>query len=452
MLLNQCLFLLFLYACRSFACLYLQRHCRLKHDGDIQIEIKIKGSKDAYQPLALHGTTTMPIAPTTTTIAAVPTSPPTSHNLSMSMDHSSAGTSSGGVEKESLSYLTKISPIKLPVISNDASTKSIGGGGGADQKSKEVANSIEASINAMDVDQRNLLINLLANQTVLTNQNGKILCPPMINLNEFRCNLCSFEALNQANLTQHYQIHLGNEPNLISLIAAGTSANKNAATTIDLDDAITTSKVLNKAFTRTGDSCSSDGNDTHQLQINSKQLQRIVERQILSNGKQNNEKSTTSADKALNREENCPHCPFSTNKSDVLKEHMMCHICVSGRVNLANCNFCDFSIADETLLPDHSRIHFGLIRSKQKPVAFYTSYDNLEITTIDQQNNNNNNNSSNNNSSGGTGGGDNNNDTSHQNPYANVKTLYPKINFDLQYSSDKENKILVDTDTGHIIK
>lgn len=440
--------------CRSFACLYLQRHCRLKHDGDIQIEIKIKGSKDAYQPLALHGTTNMPIAPTTVATAAAaastPTSPLTSsssNNVSMSMD-SSAGTSSGGLEKESLSYLTKISPIKLPVInSNDATTKP-GGGGGVEQKSKEVVNSIEASINAMDADQRNLLINLLANQTVMANQNGKILCPPMmINLNEFRCNLCNFEALNQAHLTQHYQVHLGNEPNLISLIAAGTSTNKNATTTIDLDDAITTSKVLNKAFNRTNDGSSSD-NDLNQIQMHSKQLQKIVERQILSNGKQNNDKTTHAADK-MNRDENCPHCPFSTNKSDVLKEHMMCHICVSGRVNLANCNFCDYSIADETLLPEHSRIHFGLIRSKQKPVAFYTSYDNLEITTIDQQNNNNNNNSNNNNSSSG---GDNNNDTSHQNPYANVKTLYPKINFDLQYSSDKENKILVDTDTGHIIK
>ncbi|XP_055297644.1 uncharacterized protein LOC129566096 isoform X4 [Sitodiplosis mosellana] len=376
------------------------RHCRLKHDGDIQIEIKIKGSNDAYQPLTLHNTTN-----------ATSSSSSTNNAPTVSQDINVAGTSSAStsVEKESLSYLTKQYPIKLPVIS-DANKSA------TDANAKETISG-ESSIQAMDADQRNLLINLLKSNPILCNGNVLALIKSSA---EFRCQLCNFEAPNEAILAQHIQMHLSGENSLISLIARTSDKN----TAIDLDDAIITSKVPNKAFTRDGN------NDADSSK------QRISERQVLSNGKQNDKSSPEKS----NREEKCPHCPFTTSKSDVLKEHMMCHICVSGRVNLANCNFCDYSIADETLLPEHSRIHFGLIKSKQKPVAFYTSYDNLEITTIDQQNNNN------------SGSGDNNNDTTHQNPYANVKTLYPKISFDLQYSSDKENKILVDTDTGHVIK
>lgn len=369
----------------------------------------ITGSNDAYQPLALHNSNSTALATSSTS---------TNASVAASTDNIGASTSSStGIEKESLSYLTKQYPIKLPIISDANKSPS------TDANAKE-SGSIETSLQSLDADQRNLLINLLTKQSILCNGNVLALIKPT----EFRCQLCSFEAPNEVILTQHIQMHLNSDQNLISLIAS--TSNKSA--TIDLDEAIITSKVLNKAFSRSNDGTENDASQS----TNSKQLQKIVERQILSNGKQNDK---TSPEKA-NREEKCPHCPFTTNKSDVMKEHMMCHICESGRVNLANCNFCDFSIADETLLPEHSRIHFGLIKSKQKPVAFYTSYDNLEITTIDRQNNNN------------SSSGDNNNDTSHQNPYANVKTLYPKINFDLQYSSDKENKILVDTDTGHVIK
>lgn len=400
-----------LFSLFLFLIYFLQRHCRLKHDGDIQIEIKIKGSNDAYQPLALHNSNNAASSSTITSSNAP------DDNVA------STSSSSNGIEKESLSYLTKQYPIKLPVINCD-SNKTV-----TDANAKE--NQIQSEP-TMDADQRNLLINLLKNNPILCNENAafKKLALALIKPTEFRCQLCNFDAPNEAILTQHIQMHLTNESNLISLLAANTSGDKNM--TIDLDDAIITNKVPNKAFNRSNENCTDDID-----QIQSSNKQKISERQVLSNGKQN-DKTTPEKSKC---DEKCPHCPFITNKSDVLKEHMMCHICVSGRVNLANCNFCDFSIADETLLPEHSRIHFGLIKSKQKPVAFYTSYDNLEITTIDQQNNNN-----------SSSNGDNNNDTSHQNPYANVKTLYPKINFDLQYSSDKENKILVDTDTGHVIK
>lgn len=393
----------------------------MKHDGDIQIEIKIKGSNDAYQPLALHNSNNASVA--SVSLASTSNAPTIAVAAAAAVQDSvTAGTSSMGVEKESLSYLTKQYPIKLPVMSDANRAAAIAANAADNANAKETISAVTC-VQSMDAEQRNLLINLLTKQSILCN--GNVLA--LIKSAEFRCQLCNFEAPNETILSQHIQMHLGNESSLISLIAS--TSDKSVA--IDLDDAINTNKVPNKGFSR-----SNDGTENDALQSTTKQLQKISERQVLSNGKQNDKSSPEKS----NRDEKCPHCPFMTNKSDVLKEHMMCHICVSGRVNLANCNFCDFSIADETLLPEHSRIHFGLIKSKQKPVAFYTSYDNLEITTIDQQNNN------------SSGGGDNNNDTSHQNPYANVKTLYPKINFDLQYSSDKENKILVDTDTGHVVK
>lgn len=332
---------------------------------------------------------------------------------------------SGNNEMQSLSFLTKQYPIKLPVTSDSLRSPT---NTNNDTSAKEPTPSLnlnDINLQSLDAEQKNLLINLLAKQQILFN--GNILT--MIKSTDIvRCNLCNFEAPNDTILNQHIQLaHLNADSSIIDLIS-GTALQSTAnggggggERSIDLDDAIATNRLPNNKRT-------ADDNNEH----------------VVSRGKAPNERQSTNGKQGERFDEKCPHCPFVTNKSDILKEHMFGHFGVSGQRNAIPCNFCDFSSANDDLATEHNHIHFGLIKAKQKPVAFYTSYDNLEITTIDQQNNNNNNNSNQN--------GNNNNDSSHQNPYASTKTLYPKMGFDLHNSSDKENKIVVDIDTGHIVK
>lgn len=367
----------------------------MKHDGDIRIEIIEKGS-NIYQPLP---TQNAPIISTAVTSIVDAT-----ENIAMK---------SQNTEKEPLTSKTatnKQYPIIIPVIKD------------ANKATGDLDNKKNPSDVRVNIEPRNMIISLLTNAN---NRSTHLVCNPIALVanntqnSDFRCKLCNFEAINEFILSQHVQSHLS------EAISTRASEPQTVATIIDLDDTISINKVPNK------NAASEIVGDTSGLNqtTNSKQILKIQELRNLAN-RSESDRAPLSPDASV-KEEKCPHCPFTTNKSDILKEHMQYHICVSGHVNLVNCDFCDFSIADESMLAEHSKIHFGLIKSKQKSVAFYTSYDNLEITTMDCQNNN---------------------DNQHPNQYA-VKTLYPKINnFDLQYSSDKENKILVDVDTGQILK
>lgn len=344
----------------------------------------------------------------TATTSTPNTSTSTSEQFTPSI---SLATTSNNKEMQSLSFLTKQYPIKLPVTSD--SLKATASDPATQKEPNPLLNINDINLQTLDADQQNLLINLLAKQQILFNGNILTLIKPT---DIVRCSKCNFEAPNDFILSQHIQVaHSNADGNVIDVdlgSVSQTTQNGNARS-IDLDDAIAKNRLPNNK--RNADEM--DGASKH-----------------MTRGKERRQSER------LNRDEKCPHCPF-VGKSDVLKEHMHGHFNVSGQRNAIPCNFCDFSSANDELATEHNHIHFGLIKSKQKPVAFYTSYDNLEITTIDQQNNNNTNQN-----------GNNNNDSSHQNPYANTKTLYPKIGLDLHSSSDKENKILVDIETGHIVK
>lgn len=158
-------------------------------------------------------------------------------------------------------------------------------------------------------------------------------------------------------------------------------------------------------------------------------------------------------------EEKCPHCPFTTRKANVLKEHMCGHICVSGLENLINCDHCDYSVADEPALKQHVRLHFtsaftiqpnngdcstsscdlSLGNGKQrKTVAFFTSYDTLVLSSI---------------CAGGAGSTDSGGNALRTDDLP--KTIFPLTvanGYNMSIgSSDKENKIVVDIGTGETI-
>lgn len=70
--------------------------------------------------------------------------------------------------------------------------------------------------------------------------------------------------------------------------------------------------------------------------------------------------------------EKCPHCPFATGQPDRLKEHMQHHRCVApppaengdggasaATARLLHCDHCDFSAPDERVVRRHVRLHFS---------------------------------------------------------------------------------------------
>lgn len=137
-----------------------------------------------------------------------------------------------------------------------------------------------------------------------------------------------------------------------------------------------------------------------------------------------------------NKFEKCPHCPFSTPRVDILKNHLQFHKCISGYERDYQCQHCDFSINDFSMFNTHNALHFtslqnlltrnsGLLSSSSSNnsnksniatlngtssninnlfsdnnnVAFYTSFKNLEISLIKLISNNLNNNAINNSNS-----------------------------------------------------
>lgn len=380
----------------------LQRHCRLKHDGDIRIEMTEKGSS-VYQPLVSSGG-----APTSTVASTAPAAVVGAASAPKSDVPAAQSSSAKVIRIQSPNELNKVpadpAPQQIPIAQ------------------------------CSDSEQRKLIINLLSNPASINQLsilNGSIafaIGNGQASLLNLRCKLCNFDASNAFALSQHIQTHITASDASSASKPTGDKHQPNVV--IDLDDTITANQITNNKAPTTSTAIETE---TENRSINAQQIQKIQELR----GQPQREPSHDSplAEPSDAKTEKCPHCPFATADAGAMKEHLVCHICVSGKVNMANCEFCDFSTSDDTKLSQHTNIHFGLIKNKQKTVAFYTSYDNLEITMIDQQHNNNNN-----------------NDNQHPNQYT-LRTLYPKItNYDFQYSSDKENKILVDVDSGKLMK
>lgn len=359
----------------------------MKHDGDIRIEMTEKGSR-MYQPLTVPASGIVSNVTDTVTATMIP----------------------------SVGCQAKVDDKKPWLLANTAF---------AAPNSKNAMNELQRA----ESDDKKQMISHAAKQsevlkagidlTINENDNGK-----------FRCNLCDFDAGNAFALNQHMKMHPNKSDKSNHPLPTLTSsiANKkldNDSVIVEVPDDEPASVTLSKT------------NGEQIKDTNVKQIEKIQELRSQADVTRKDQASARSAHNSKNdNEERCPHCPYITTESEALKEHMMCHICVSGHIDLANCDYCDYSIADESLLIEHNNIHFDLIKNKQKTVAFYTIYDDLELTsttTNEQQNNN---------------------DDRHPNQYATtVKKLYPKIeNIDFHYSSDKENKVLVDINTGQILK
>lgn len=76
----------------------------------------------------------------------------------------------------------------------------------------------------------------------------------------------------------------------------------------------------------------------------------------------------------------CQHCPFETEQTDELQQHMQKHACISQASDEAQqCAHCDYNCVDEAELEQHTAVHFNA-SEKLKSVDFFTCYDKLEIS------------------------------------------------------------------------
>lgn len=330
-----------------------------------------------------------------------------------------------------------------------------------------------------------------------------------------RCTVCTYTARQEASIEAHTIVHsdiyqdktklllndfvehknypqpklmtIQNRENstLVWIVAEfqqKTAMTTNTTTTqnkelLDLDDVISASRVPNTSF---------NNNSITKLPVNSEQLEKTkpttssshttIEKQIrklqeMKNAEVNDTNQVNDDQQTpvpvtgpiIVRLEKCPHCPFSTMQPNVLKDHMQCHICVSGIENLINCDHCDYSVANEVALKEHVILHFGgagggvidehhavnqtTYLSKRKNVAFFTSYENLIINRKCMRRSSGNCNCNTENSSGTAMGG------CKGGNCDGIKQIYPMFDSHIEGSSDeKENKIIVDIATGEVIK
>ncbi|XP_061389161.1 uncharacterized protein LOC133324332 [Musca vetustissima] len=77
--------------------------------------------------------------------------------------------------------------------------------------------------------------------------------------------------------------------------------------------------------------------------------------------------------------EKCQHCPFESTLSSEFKTHIQQHISVSQQHLAYTCEHCDYTADEQDHIDEHTRIHFNSME-KLKDVAFFTSYDKLELS------------------------------------------------------------------------
>lgn len=270
------------------------------------------------------------------------------------------------------------------------------------------------------------------------------------------------------------------KPNAAEPVACSSSSVDSMSKEMDLDDIISASKVPNKSYSGSSTveqmpaatSLSPDvlivelpivqqhqqHKTTDTIQIDEEEEEEIcrisaaeppptektkttIEKQMANIEELRRSTTVASSNPTIQvREEKCPHCPFSTAKPDVLKEHMQYHICVSGAENQVNCDHCDYSVPSEHVLKEHVQLHF-MSPVVRKPVNYFTCYDSLVLTS----------------SCGGTS-------AENINASGNMdgderKTIFPAPSAAtattmeaVANSSDKENRIIIDINTGEVFK
>ncbi|XP_069963461.1 uncharacterized protein [Bactrocera oleae] len=77
--------------------------------------------------------------------------------------------------------------------------------------------------------------------------------------------------------------------------------------------------------------------------------------------------------------EKCLYCPYETKHTTLYKTHLQHHICISNQKETFTCEHCDYTDAKQEHIEEHTRVHFNAVE-KLKSVAFFTSYDNLELS------------------------------------------------------------------------
>lgn len=79
----------------------------------------------------------------------------------------------------------------------------------------------------------------------------------------------------------------------------------------------------------------------------------------------------------------CKFCPFIANVPDELKSHVTHHRMFNGCTFEFKCDHCDYSTKTKEDIVHHKKLHFALISDDVATLSFYTNYEKLELKCMD---------------------------------------------------------------------
>lgn len=104
----------------------------------------------------------------------------------------------------------------------------------------------------------------------------------------------------------------------------------------------------------------------------------VRKQQLQQEQQQKNHEQENNSDQ--NRiDEKCLYCPFQATSVDVLKNHLQCHLAISGHQKSQKCEHCDFSCDNVDRLRDHNKLHFSFLINGSKNLDIFTSFRGLEL-------------------------------------------------------------------------
>ncbi|XP_037904007.1 uncharacterized protein LOC119647229 isoform X3 [Hermetia illucens] len=196
-----------------------------------------------------------------------------------------------------------------------------------------------------------------------------------------RCGLCSYTALQEPSLLSHSTVHSQSydekTTKLLQKFTEDIHYPRPKLTLISLnsDDKVwVVERNTEPDLNESKNPCSEEDVDIDRKPS-------LLKQQLELNGSDTSSHGVDHPDEYSTKK--CPHCPYETSRSAAdLKLHLENHICVSSKKHFATCLHCDFSVPDERTLKEHTALHFKSI--KNNDVAFYTSYENLELNLVEE--------------------------------------------------------------------
>lgn len=245
----------------------------------------------------------------------------------------------------------------------------------------------------------------------------------------YRCQLCSYSARQESFLVTHTAVHSQlyhektEEMKKRNIISTEFAPQENRKVEKDgvcrwvlksplQPNADTTSRQGMAASTSSSNKATVDSSKK-KLDL---QMERLKEMQQQQQQQQHQQQMNNSGGSV---KEKCPNCPFGAADVVELRQHIQKHISVSAVESMYTCDHCDFSCAVQQELSEHVLLHFAAMHkgTAGDGLQFYTYYNQLELN-------------------------------------ATLRTVYSEATADDDYSQSGgiQDRVVVDTKTGNVLQ